>query len=318
MKGLAPAPGLALLVAVLAMSWGGPLVRYATAPALVVAGWRVGFSVLFIAAIILATGRVGALRVLGRRDWLLAIGAGVCLAAHFWTWIASLSYTTVASSVVLVSTQPVFVALLSAVLLAERPTRRQWAGIGVAVGGAAVIGWGDFGGGPEPLLGDALAVAGAAFVSLYYVTGRSLRQRLDLWTYTGVVYGVAAAVLLGAAAALPGTRVTGYPATDWLVFLALAAGPMMLGHTGVNYALRHVRAYKANLALLGEPIGATLLAWWLPGIRERPSAQLVLGGVLVLAGIALGMSGRRTGKGSRPVSPWAERRTDDSLDRSGR
>jgi drug/metabolite transporter (DMT)-like permease len=288
-----PAPGLVLLAAVLAMSWGGPLVRYATAPALVVAGWRVGFSVLLIAVVVLVRrgrGRTG--RVAGR-DRLLAAAAGVCLAAHFWTWIASLSYTTVASSVVLVSTQPVFVALLSAAALAERPTGRQWAGIGLAVAGAAVIGWGDFGGGRDPLLGDALAVAGALFVSLYYVIGRSVRQRVDLWTYTGMVYGVAAGALLGAAVVLPAVRVTGYPATDWLVFLALAAGPMMIGHTGVNYALRRMRAYTANLALLGEPIGATLLAWWLPGIRERPSVQLVMGGTLVLAGIALGLRSRR-------------------------
>ena len=291
-----PAPGLVLLAAVLAMSWGGPLVRYATAPALVVAGWRVGFSVLFIALVLTLTGRMTGLASLARRDWVLAIGAGLCLAAHFWTWIASLSYTTVASSVVLVSTQPVFVALLSATLLGERPTRLQWTGIGIAVAGAAVIGWGDFGGGRDPLFGDALAIAGAVFVSLYYVAGRSLRQRLDLWTYTGVVYGVAALALLGAAAAMPGVAVTGYPATDWLVFLALAAGPMMIGHTGVNYALRRVRAYTANLALLGEPIGATLLAWWLPGIRERPSAQLLLGGALVLCGIALGVSRRRARK----------------------
>ncbi|HUG41965.1 MAG TPA: DMT family transporter [Longimicrobiales bacterium] len=291
--GLAPPPGFVLLAAVLAMSWGGPLVRYATAPALVVAGWRVGFSALFIALLLAAGRRWSGLGSLGGRDWLLAVAAGVFLAAHFWTWIASLSYTTVASSVVLVSTQPLFVALLSAVFLAERPGPREWAGIGIAVAGAVVIGRGDFGGGADPLLGDALAVAGAIFVSLYYVIGRTLRQRLDLWTYTGVVYGVAAVMLLGAAAVLPGVAVGGYPARDWLVFLALAAGPMMIGHTGVNYALRHVRAYTANLALLGEPIGATLLAWWLPGIRERPSAQLLLGGSLVLAGIALGVGSRR-------------------------
>jgi drug/metabolite transporter (DMT)-like permease len=86
--------------------------------------------------------------------------------------------------------------------------------------------------------------------------------------------------------------VAGYPAADWLVFVALAAGPMMIGHTGANYALRYIPAYLANLALLGEPIGATLLAWWLPGIRERPSVQLVLGGALVLVGIGVGIAGR--------------------------
>lgn len=296
------------------MSWGGPLVRYATAPPIVVAAWRVTFSVLVIAVIVLARDGGRAIRALDRRSLIMAATAGVCLAAHFWSWIASLSYTTVASSVVLVSTQPVFVALLSVALLKERPDRKQWVGIVVAVLGAGVIGWGDFAGGPERLLGDLLAVAGAVFVSIYYVIGRSLRQRLDLWSYIGVVYGVAAGTLLAAAACHPGVAVTGYPTSDWLVFLALAAGPMMIGHTGVNYALRFLPAYVANLALLGEPIGATLLAWWLPGIRERPSPQLLLGGALVLVGIAMGLRGR-TGKSGRPDSPWTGDDADHRIER---
>jgi drug/metabolite transporter (DMT)-like permease len=295
--------GFVLLAAVLAMSWGGPLVRYATAPPLAVAAWRVAFSVLFIAIIVVARDRGRAIRSLSGREWAMAATAGFFLAAHFWSWIASLSYTTVASSVVLVSTQPVFVALLSVALLKETPAPRQWAGIAVAVLGAGVIGWGDFAGGPEPLLGDLLAVAGAVFVSIYYVIGRSLRQRLDLWSYIAVVYGVAAGILLGGAALHPDVTVTGYPRTDWLVFLALAAGPMMIGHTGVNYALRYLPAYVANLALLGEPIGATLLAWWLPGIRERPTLQLLGGGALILLGIAMGMR-RRIGKFTGPDPPW--------------
>ncbi len=290
-------PPLVLLVAVLAMAWGGPLVRYATAPALAVAGWRVALSVAFIVGVVAVRDRGRAIRALSSRDWLAALAAGAFLAGHFWSWIASLYFTTVASSVVLVNTQPVFVALLSIAVLGERPTPRQWAGIGVAVVGAAVIGWGDFAGGRDPLLGDLLAVAGAVFVSLYYVLGRRLRQRLDLWSYVAVVYGTAAVILLGAAAAHPAVDVVGYPPTDWLVFLALAAGPMMIGHTGVNYALRWVRAYIANLALLGEPIGATLLAWWLPGIQERPSAQLLVGGALVLSGIGLGVMRRRSSGG---------------------
>jgi drug/metabolite transporter (DMT)-like permease len=285
------------------MSWGGPLVRYATAPPLAVAAWRVAFSVLFIAIVVVARDRGRAIRSLSGREWALAAMAGFFLAAHFWSWIASLSYTTVASSVVLVSTQPVFVALLSVALLRESPSPRQWAGIAVAVVGAGVIGWGDFAGGPEPLLGDLLAVAGAVFVSVYYVIGRSLRQRLDLWNYIAVVYGVAAGVLLVGAALHPEVALTGYPGTDWLVFLALAAGPMMIGHTGVNYALRYLPAYVANLALLGEPIGATLLAWWLPGIRERPTIQLLVGGALILLGIAMGVR-RRIGKSAGPDPPW--------------
>ncbi len=284
-----PPPGFVLLVAVLAVSWAGPLVRFTQAPALAVAMWRLVFSVAFIAVVVVARGGLRQAFRLTAVEWALAVASGVLLAAHFWSWIASISLTSVASSVVLVNTQPIIVALLSAAFLAERPTRLETAGIAVGVVGAAVIGWGDFSRGAAPFLGDALALAGAMFVSGYYVIGRRLRQRLDLWVYIGVVYGIAALTLVLAVALHPSVHMTGYAARDWLVFLALAAGPMMLGHTGVNYALRYMPAYVANLALLGEPVGATLLAWWLPGIRETPSVQTVAGGLLILLGIALGV-----------------------------
>jgi drug/metabolite transporter (DMT)-like permease len=184
--------------------------------------------------------------------------------------------------------QPVFVAVFSAVFLHEHPTRTQWGGILVAVAGAFVIAWGDWGRGGEALLGDALALFGAVLVSVYYVIGRRLRQRLDLWTYTGVVYGVAALVLLTAALA-SGVELMHHPRREWALFGALALVPTLLGHTGANYALAHYRAYAVNLALLGEPVIASLLAWGLPGIREAPPLQTVLGGALILAGIGLGV-----------------------------
>ena len=291
-------PSFALIVAVLAVSWGGPLVRFTEAPALAVAAWRLALSVAFILLVVLARAETRRLPELSRREWLLAVASGVLLAAHFWSWIASLELTSVASSVVLVNVQPVFVATLSVLFLGERPTRMQWTGIGVAVAGAAVIGWGDWGGGTadggrDPLTGDLLALAGAAFVSGYYVIGRGLRQRLDLWHYIAIVYGVAAVVLLAAATLHPRVALTGYAPRDWWIFVALAAGPMMLGHTGVNYALRYLRAYVANLALLAEPVGATLIAWLLPGIAEVPPGATLAGGALILAGIALGTLSRR-------------------------
>ena len=284
-----PSPGLILFVAVLAMSWAGPLVRFATAPAVVIAAWRLVLSVAIIGSILALRGdALRAARELAPRDWALAGLSGLLLAGHFWTWIASLELTTVASSVVLVSTQPVFVGAFSAAFLGERPARRQWLGIIIAVAGAVVIGFGDFGTGRAALLGDLLAVSGAVLAAGYYVIGRRLRQRLDLWTYTGIVYGIAAALLVAACLVQADVSLTGHGARDWLVFTALALGPMLLGHTGVNYALRYVRAYVANLSLLGEPIGATLIAWLLPSIGEVPSAQTVVGGALILGGIALG------------------------------
>jgi len=116
---------------------------------------------------------------------------------------------------------------------------------------------------------------------------------MDLWWYIGIIYGIAAVVLMGAALLIPDVAVTGYGRQDWLVFAALAAGPMMLGHTLVNYALRYLRAYIANLALLGEPVGATLIAWLLPAIAEVPGPQTLVGGLLILSGIGLTLVRRR-------------------------
>jgi drug/metabolite transporter (DMT)-like permease len=115
-----------------------------------------------------------------------------------------------------------------------------------------------------------------------------LRQSLDLWVYIGIVYGIAALVLAGVVIADPSVDMLGYPQRDWLIFLALAAGPMMIGHTGINYALKYVRAYVANIAILGEPVGATLIAWLLPQIREVPSLVTLAGALLIGGGILLG------------------------------
>jgi drug/metabolite transporter (DMT)-like permease len=289
-------PALILLVAVAALSWGGPLIKFASAPPQVVAAWRLIFSVAFIAIVlVLRRTRLSAFR-LKRADWLLAIGAGVLLAVHFWVWMASLRLTTVASSVVLVNMQPIFVAALSASLLHERATTRQWMGILTACAGAGVIGFSDASTGPAPrdaLLGDLLALSGAVFVAGYYVIGRGLRQRLDLWIYIAIVYGIAALVLVLAVVFDPKTDLIGYPASDWWIFAALAAGPMMVGHTGVNYVLKYVPAYVANVAIMGEAVGATIIAWALPALREVPSPGMLIGAVLILLGIFLGSTWRK-------------------------
>jgi drug/metabolite transporter (DMT)-like permease len=290
-------PAAALFAAILAISWAGPLVRFTDAPALAVAAWRLTLSVLIIGGI-LAVRRIPPPK-LSRREWGFAAAAGVFLAGHFWAWIASLDLTTIASSVVLVNMQPVFVAVLSGLALGEMATRRQWAGILLAVAGASVIAWGDIGLGGDAVLGDMLALLGAVFVSVYYVIGRRLRPLMDLWWYVGIIYGIAAVVLL-TAAILMRVPLTGYATSDWRVFLALAAGPMLIGHTGINYALRYVRAYIANLAVLAEPIGATLIAWLLPAIAEVPGPQTLVGGLLILAGIGLTVftGSRRLGRGA--------------------
>ena len=282
-------PAVVLFVSVLAMSTAAPLVRFATTDPLAISFWRLALALPVIAILLTVRGEWAALRRLGRREWLISILAGVLLAFHFWSWVASLSLTSVAASVALVSTQPVWVALFAMVTLREQPEPRQWMGIAVAVLGAAVIGWGDLSGGPDPIRGDALALAGAFFVAGYYVIGRRLRRGIGLWPYVFVVYGCAAAVLLIALLITGVPIVAGHDRHDWLVFLGLALIPTMIGHTGQNWALRYLPAYAVNLTLLGEPVGATLLAWVLPGIRETPPLAAVAGGVMILSGIVIGM-----------------------------
>lgn len=287
---------LVLFVALLGISFAGPLVRYAGADPLAIATGRLGFSMLLLLAPLLISGQWRELRTLGRGDLLLASGAGVALAVHFWSWIASLGMTTIAASVVLVSLQPVGVAILSALLLRESPSRGQWIGVAIAMCGALVVGWGDARGGgaagSNALLGDLLALVGAATAAIYYVAGRSLRQRLGIWSYVAVVYGACFATLVALCVGR-GVPLVGYPSRDVLVFALLAAGPMMLGHTGMNWALRALPAYIVNLTVLGEPVGATLLAWMLPGIGEVPGTETVVGGAIILGGVVVAAWPRR-------------------------
>lgn len=282
-------PALVLVVALVGISFAGPLVRLSHADPLAVAAWRLGFSLIVIAGFLAVQGSWRQWARLDRRGVAVGVGAGALLAIHFWSWNASVQYTTVAASVVLVNTQPVVVAALSALWLREPPTRRQWVGIGIAMVGALVVALPDIvhsgtGRGGRALLGDLLALLGAGTAAAYFVAGRRLRATLDLWPYVGLVYGACFAVLVALGVGV-GVPLAPQPPRELAIFAALALGPMLLGHTGLNYALRFLPAYVVNLTLLGEPVGATLLAAALPGIHEVPALGTLAGGAIVLAGI---------------------------------
>lgn len=280
---------LVLCLALIGISFAGPLVRLSHAHPLAIAIWRLGFSLVIIAIALVATGSWRQWRRLDRRGLLIAVGAGTMLAFHFWTWNASIGLTTVAASVVLVNMQPALVALLSAGWLREPPSRRQWLGIGIAMAGAFVVALPDMASeahatSGRALLGDVLALIGAATAACYFIAGRKLRSTLDIWAYVAVVYGTCFVVLLALAAAVH-APVLGQPPRELAIFVALAIGPMLFGHTGLNWALKYLPAYVVNLTLLGEPVGATVLAAILPGIREVPGVATLFGGALILAGI---------------------------------
>jgi len=281
-------PWLTLSLAVVFVSFGSVLVRLASAPPLAVAFYRVAIASLFLVPFASGDARRSWPRLDGRRR-LLLLASGVALALHFATWIASLSYTTVASSVLLVNTSPLFAVVLSRIFLHERPARVVQAAILVALGGAALIAVGDWTGSPGSLLGNGLALAGAVTVAVYQVVGRGLRDALPLNAYVLGVWGTAA-LCLAALARSFGVLLGGYPRQTWLAFVALAVVPTLGGHGLVNKALRSLSAPTVGLFLLGEPVLASLFAWLL--FREAPGPWTLAGGAVVLAslGLVLGKS----------------------------
>lgn len=279
---------LVLALALLGISTSGPLARLSEAPPLAIATWRLGFSLLIVAVPLVATRGWRQWRTLAARDFAIAAAAGAFLAVHFWSWIASLGMTTVAASVLLVNLHPVAMIAGSALWLGERPTRRQLAGTAVGLSGAVIVAWGDFGGGlgGRVLLGDALALVGALTVSFYYLSARRLRAKLDVWPYVSLVYGSCFVVLL-LFATVTGVPLVPQPPRELGIFAAIALGPMLLGHTGFNWALKHVSAPTVSLVMLGEPVGAGLIAFIVPAIHEVPSLRTIVGGAVILAGIVM-------------------------------
>jgi drug/metabolite transporter (DMT)-like permease len=275
-------PNLAILVSIAAVSTASILIRLSTAAPITLATYRMVLSTLMLAPFYVRSGGV-------RRFWemnggrrLSLMGVGVVLAVHFASWITSLSLTSVASSVIFVHIDPVFVAVVSHFLLGEKVRPRTVLGIAVAFAGATMIAWGDMGLGGGSLYGDALALLGGVMLGVYILGGRHLRQSLDLVSYVTPVYATAAVVLLASSLAL-GAPLVGYPPSEYIIFLALAVVPMIFGHTVYNWVLRYVRAPIVSISLLGEPVGASILAYVFLG--ESPGGWVVAGGVVTLLGI---------------------------------
>ena len=286
-------PAWVLGFSLLGISFAGPLTRLSNADPLVIAAWRLVFSLVIVGIALLLTREWRDWKFLTRRECALASGAGVALALHFWAWNASIHLTTIAASVTLVNLQPAFIVAISAVFLREAPTRKQLVGIGIAIAGAMIIAipaWREPSLRSSAALGNMLAVTAAVTGAIYYSIGRHLRQRYGIWSYVGLAYS-ACAIALIAAAVFTHARVLPQPPRDFSIFIALALGPMLLGHTGMNWALKFLPAYVVNLVTLGEPVGATLLGAILPGIRQIPSPLTIAGGLVVLTGVFVAAGG---------------------------
>ncbi len=270
-----------LAVALVGVSFGSIFARLADAPALAIALWRMTFAALLVlpAGAALMSRRPEAR---SRRGLALACAAGCLLAVHFATWITSLEHTSVANSVLLVNTAPVWVALIAVAGGAERPQGRTWLAVLLALAGALVIGAGGFST-PGSTYGNLLALAGAMAMGGYLVLARAAQRQLPFLPYVSVAYGIAA-LALALTVWLSATPWRGFTAASWLAIGGMALVSQLVGHSGYNWSLRHLPPVFVAIALTGEPVLAGLLAWWL--LAEPVTGWTWLGGAFVLAGIA--------------------------------
>lgn len=289
-----------LFLGILAVSTASIFIRFAQTevPSSVIAAGRMSLATIVILPFAIKSWNEVKPNVNGK-TWLLLILAGVFLGSHFATWITSLEYTTVASSVVFVTTAPLWVALLSPVFLKEKLTRWIAVGLIISLLGSFIVGlsnnctitnqgvscsdidnmWSG-----RYFFGNLLALAGAFLSGGYIMVGRKVRNSLSLPIYTAVVYGVASIVLI-LLVVITGAKVTGFSPKSYLWIIALALIPQVIGHTSFNWALKYLSAAYVSIALLGEPVGTVILAALL--LHEMPTTLEILGGILILIGISV-------------------------------
>lgn len=296
----AVAPKAAIWLGVLAMSTAAILIRFSQegVPSLVIAAYRLTFAALIMVPFGIKNARME-IRLLSGKETGLLILSGLLLAVHFASWISSLEFNTVASSVVFVTTTPLWVALFSPLLLHEKLPGRVFLGMAVALLGGTIIGFSDacrLAGGifscteagqffqGKAFLGDLLALIGAWTAAGYLMIGRKLRQKMSLSGYTLLIYGVAALALIFYVLV---TRqpLTGYSPTSYLLMVLLAVIPQLMGHSTFNWALKHLSAAYVSIALLAEPVSSTIMAYFL--LSETPSVLKLGGAVFILVGIAI-------------------------------
>jgi drug/metabolite transporter (DMT)-like permease len=288
-----------ILIAILAVSTGSIIIKFAQqdAPSLVIAALRLSFATLLLAPVALTRHRAE-LHAITRREIILGLVSGLFLAIHFATWTTSLEYTSVASSVIFVSTGPLWVALLSPILLKEHLVQTALIGLALAILGVAIIGLSDAcvwtHGLSCPNLSDIiqgramwgnfLALAGAWAVTGYLIIGRKLRGNMSLVPYIFLVYSMAALGLIISMLA-GGESPLGYAPKTYLWIFLLAVVPQLIGHSTYNWLLKYLPATFVAITTLAEPIGAAILAYFL--LQETPTRSVLIGGGLILVGIYL-------------------------------
>ncbi len=279
---------LVLLIGILSVSLSSILIKLTyDVPAIIISSYR-----LIIASLILLSyakfKKIGVKTKTGR-DLMIAIVSGLFLSIHFITWIASIKYTSIASSVTLVSTSPVFVIIVSFLLFREKPAAITLFATVVAILGTALIAYSDKSIAPnsqypDPLFGDFLAILGAFAVSIYFISGSHLRKYMQTFQYITLVYS-SAAIFTTVFALLSSEPFFGYRTVSYIYMILMAVIPQLFGHTSFNWALKHLKASAVAISTLGEPIGATVLAYIF--FHQTVSQLKLLGMVMVIFSIAV-------------------------------
>lgn len=296
----------ALAAAVVAISFAAVLVRLSASPPAVLAAYRLLLSAL--AAAPWAWWNLRRHPFPGAKAASLSLIAGAVLGLHYALWFASLERTSIASSTVLVTLHPLFVIPASYFLRRERFSARSLFGAALALAGGAAVGWGDFSLGRESLAGDLLAVAAALCVAVHFMIAARVREKTPVGIFAAATYAAGAAVLFAAAALSSPEELWPRPAREWAIYLALALLPTFVGHTLFTWALRYTSPAVVSVSILGEPVGASILALLFFG--EVPRAVQLVGGALVLGGVYLFVTGRRTKAAEKGRAPGDEERQE--------
>ena len=273
---------LIVLIGVVGISAAAVLVRWSTAPSMVLVLYRMTIAVLLLLPSVLLKGR-GELKSMTKKEWLLTVAAGCCLGLHFSAFFESLRHTSIASAVLLSDVEVLFTALGSILIFRKKLNRQCWLAVALALIGAALVALADSGG-ESSLWGNALALGSTFLLALYTMIGASVRSRISNTTYTFVAYGCAAVTVL-VISLVSGTPLTGYGANNLLTALGMAVLCTLLGHSVFTWGLKYLPpAYISTVKLL-DPVFSAL--WGLLLFAEKPSLQVIVGGVIVIVGVFL-------------------------------
>jgi len=276
---------LAIGIAMVSVSFASILIRWSETPPFILAAYRLAFAAALLAPFMLLTGGFAELRGFSKRELSLVALSGIALTFHFGLWVVSLGLTLVSTSVILVTSHPIFVAAVQHFLMKERVRRVAVVGIVIAFSGVVLISVTDYRLGGGTIMGDVFAFVGGLCAGVYFLSGRVARRTLSVAPYAFSVYGLAA-MLLFISGAIAGDVIIVTSGRELTLFLLMAIVPTIFGHTMFNYALKKVPAHIISTSVLGEPVGASLLAFMLlPG--EVPTLWIVLGGALVVGGLYL-------------------------------